>query len=167
MVRRVKHVKRQSTYKVVTEALVQTDVPLKDYDRVMVYQSEKDGSFWVRPISEFEDGRFQNIEEVKVPAILEPLVPLSDPASEATVRASGVIMPEHYVAGYLGKLRFVVTLQANGQLECSLSCAEARPTTAQIAAFFRKWGMSLPDVKGTLINSGRGLYWVLRKGAPH
>jgi len=100
-------------------------------------------------------------------AMLKPLIPLADPSIEAWLRAYGLPMPEHYIAGYLGRLRFVVTLDGNGLLECSLSCDDARPTEAQIAAFFRKWGMPMPDAKPTRINGGRGLHWVLRSGVQH
>lgn len=56
---RVQHVKRGSTYRVLGRGKVQTDVPLTDYAEVVVYQSEADGTIWVRPAAEFEDGRFQ------------------------------------------------------------------------------------------------------------
>lgn len=59
---RVQHVKRGSTYRVLGRAKVQTDVPLKDYDEVVIYQSEHDQSLWVRLVLEFEDGRFVNLE---------------------------------------------------------------------------------------------------------
>lgn len=55
--KRVRHVKRGSAYIVLGEAQIQTDTPLKDYDSVVVYQSY-DGKLWVRPVSEFTDGRF-------------------------------------------------------------------------------------------------------------
>lgn len=56
---RVRHKKRGSTYVVVDHALVQTDRPLADHAKVVVYRSEDDFSLWVRPASEFEDGRFE------------------------------------------------------------------------------------------------------------
>lgn len=55
---RVQHKKRGSTYRVVGRGKVQTDTPLTDYAEVVVYQCEADGAVWVRPVSEFEDGRF-------------------------------------------------------------------------------------------------------------
>ena len=55
---RVQHKKRGSTYRVVGRGKVQTDTPLTDYAEVVVYQCEADGTIWVRPVSEFEDGRF-------------------------------------------------------------------------------------------------------------
>jgi hypothetical protein len=67
-VRRVRHKKRGTTYRVLHGAVMQSThwhdhhfkVPA-DGRTVVVYQSESDGSVWVRPASEFEDGRFENI----------------------------------------------------------------------------------------------------------
>lgn len=53
-----RHKKRGSEYRKIGTARVQTDTPLNDYDSVVVYQ-HKDGEYWVRPVSEFEDGRFE------------------------------------------------------------------------------------------------------------
>ena len=62
---RVQHVKRGSTYRVIGRGKVQTDTPLADYAEVVVYQGESDGLIWVRPVSEFDDGRFQPAKEVR------------------------------------------------------------------------------------------------------
>jgi hypothetical protein len=59
--RRVKHLKRGSTYKIIGHGKIQTETPLTDNAEVVVYVSEADGSVWVRPISEFMDGRFENL----------------------------------------------------------------------------------------------------------
>lgn len=56
---RVRHKKRGSFYVVVDHGEVQTDRPLTDHAKVVVYRSEDDYSLWVRPVSEFEDGRFE------------------------------------------------------------------------------------------------------------
>jgi hypothetical protein len=53
----MQHVKRGTIYDLVCVASVQTDTPLADYDQVMVYRGE-DGQTWVRPLGEFNDGRF-------------------------------------------------------------------------------------------------------------
>jgi hypothetical protein len=53
-----KHVKRGSTYRLDGYGEVQTDTPLNDYAKVAIYRAE-DGTTWVRPVSEFEDGRFE------------------------------------------------------------------------------------------------------------
>jgi hypothetical protein len=65
--RRVRHKKRNSTYRVIGSASLQTDKPLSDMQIVVVYQSETNGHIWVRPVSEFEDGRFEEL-----PANTEP-----------------------------------------------------------------------------------------------
>ncbi|WWT39561.1 hypothetical protein [Microcystis phage Mae-JY02] len=69
---RVQHKKRGSTYRVLGRGKVQTDTPLTDYAEVVVYQAEADGTVWVRPVSEFKDGRF---------AALEPVTPAPDAAA--------------------------------------------------------------------------------------
>lgn len=68
-VRRVRHKKRGTTYRVLHGAVMQSshwhDALFRgpsDGRTVVVYQSESDGSVWVRPATEFEDGRFENIE---------------------------------------------------------------------------------------------------------
>lgn len=58
---RMRHVKRGTEYELVCVAMIQTDTPLNDYDQVMVYRGE-DGQTWVRPLSEFGDGRFEPIQ---------------------------------------------------------------------------------------------------------
>lgn len=60
-----KHIKRGSTYDYVGEAKVQTGEPLHDYDKVVIYRSDADGSLWVRPVSEFEE-RFEEVKEEEV-----------------------------------------------------------------------------------------------------
>ena len=61
--KRVRHIKRGTLYKVIGHGALQTEFPLHDYDDVVVYQSEKDGSIWVRPVSEFYDeDRFTVLE---------------------------------------------------------------------------------------------------------
>lgn len=56
---RVRHIKRGSTYQVVGRGKLQTDAPLSDLAELVIYQSEADGTFWVRPVGEFYDGRFE------------------------------------------------------------------------------------------------------------
>lgn len=57
-------------YTEIGEGKVQTDTPLVDYDEVTVYRSEADGSVWVRPTKEFNDGRFIGIGNEPPPATI-------------------------------------------------------------------------------------------------
>lgn len=89
--RRVRHMKRGTTYEVLGEAsvqisygLMQSRLPhlgklarnLVEGDRLTVYRSEADGSLWARFPDEFEDGRF------------EELLPAPDAQSSAVVNAN-------------------------------------------------------------------------------
>ena len=56
--RRVRHVARGSSYTVFAEgARVQAAEPIREGDRVVVYYDDV-GEVWVRPVREFNDGRF-------------------------------------------------------------------------------------------------------------
>lgn len=57
-----RHKKTGGLYDLVGFAQVQTSQPLNDYDDVTVYSSEE-GKMWVRPTSEFNDGRFEHVGE--------------------------------------------------------------------------------------------------------
>ena len=59
-VTRVRHIKRGSEYDVLGQAMLQTSTPLTDMETMIVYRGD-DGQMWVRPVSEFEDGRFEPI----------------------------------------------------------------------------------------------------------
>lgn len=58
--RRWRHVKRGTTYRVLFEAAKASSVIAALDDMTMVvYQGEADGLVWVRPATEFFDGRFE------------------------------------------------------------------------------------------------------------
>lgn len=96
---------------------------------------------------------------------LAPLRPLMDKAVTARIKATHA-GPGDLIAGNLGATSFVVTLDADGHCEASLSTRHAKPSPAQIAAFWARWGYE-PDypVPERVLN-GRGLHWVVRKGRP-
>ncbi len=67
--RRVRSLKRGTTYRVLGEAEVQISKPtlstkgrlLTEGEKLTVYQADEDGKLWVRFPDEFEDGRFEEI----------------------------------------------------------------------------------------------------------
>lgn len=65
MQRRWLHKKRRSTYIEIGRAKLQaSDVGgFSDMQPMVVYRSELDGSLWVRPEDEFEDGRFEALAD--------------------------------------------------------------------------------------------------------
>ncbi|PZU89080.1 MAG: hypothetical protein DI527_16230 [Chelatococcus sp.] len=78
-IRRVLHCKRGTTYCVIGTGKIQTgswteetagqdesgshycELQSVDMAEVVIYQSEADGSLWVRPSDEFEDGSFEDL----------------------------------------------------------------------------------------------------------
>lgn len=67
--RRVRSLKRGTTYRVLGEAEVRISKPtlsikgrlLTEGEKLTVYQADEDGKLWVRFPDEFEDGRFEEI----------------------------------------------------------------------------------------------------------
>jgi hypothetical protein len=57
-----KHRKRGTSYTVLGRAVLQTNQPVSDEQEVVVYAGA-DGRLWVRPVSEFYDGRFEKLGE--------------------------------------------------------------------------------------------------------
>lgn len=56
-----KHKKRGTAYVEIARAEVQASGPIKEGDVLVVYRGE-DGKTWCRPVSEFEDGRFEKVQ---------------------------------------------------------------------------------------------------------
>jgi hypothetical protein len=56
---KVKHKVRGTIYEVITNATVQTEIPLVDYDRVFVYRDIETGETYARRAAEMDDGRFE------------------------------------------------------------------------------------------------------------
>jgi len=79
--RRFIHRKRGTTYTEIGRGLLQSDQPLEDMAVVVLYRSEKDGSLWVRPPHEFDDGRFREVppsaDPVQLPS--RPSGPIESP----------------------------------------------------------------------------------------
>lgn len=57
-----RHVKRGSEYRCAGVAKIQTEIPLKDMDLVVVYQ-DRDGHKWARRAAEFKDPRFEPVNQ--------------------------------------------------------------------------------------------------------
>lgn len=58
-----RHVKRGGTYTVMGLVTMQVDGSPLDMTKAVVYESQADGSMWVRPLAEFEDGRFERVTD--------------------------------------------------------------------------------------------------------
>jgi len=54
------HNKRGSTYTTIASGMLQTSVPIGDNTKLVSYL-DNGGTFWFRPVTEFEDGRFQEV----------------------------------------------------------------------------------------------------------
>ena len=58
---RWRHKKRQTTYTEVGRGKLQVMTDAMDMEPLVIYRCEEDGSLWARPVSEFEDGRFERL----------------------------------------------------------------------------------------------------------
>lgn len=56
-----KHLKRGSFYHEVATGSVQSSRPIIEGDRLTIYLAE-DGTWWLRPVDEFNDGRFEKLK---------------------------------------------------------------------------------------------------------
>lgn len=63
--KRVKHIKRGTTYRVLGMAKIQTETPLLDNAEVCIYFNEGNNDIWVRPKDEMTDGRFEPVKDDK------------------------------------------------------------------------------------------------------
>ncbi len=59
---RYRHKQRGGKYEVLGKARLQTSRPVTDNQELVVYKGQ-DGNFWVRPIGEFCDGRFERVRD--------------------------------------------------------------------------------------------------------
>jgi len=66
MTERYRHKKRGTTYQIIGTALVQATTPIPEGTVVTIYQCEQTGAIWVRPTSEFIDGRFEELENPEI-----------------------------------------------------------------------------------------------------
>jgi hypothetical protein len=57
-----RHRVRGTSYTVLGRAVLQTNQPVSDEQELVVYAGP-DGRLWVRPVSEFYDGRFEKLGE--------------------------------------------------------------------------------------------------------
>lgn len=61
--KRIRHIKSGGFYRMLGRAQLQTSSVLSDYADMVVYQSEDSGYIWVRPLQEFQDGRFEEVSK--------------------------------------------------------------------------------------------------------
>lgn len=59
---RVRHLKRGTTYDIMTFAIAQTSAGITDNERVFVYVDVESEEVYIRPESEFNDGRFEVVK---------------------------------------------------------------------------------------------------------
>lgn len=100
---------------------------------------------------------------------ISPLLPLCQPS--VAKRAMDALLagdkPDTMLAGRLGQIGFVVTLDGSGDCEASISLPNERPTMRHVRAFFRQWNRPIPMEPPMPILGGKGLHWVISRGARH
>jgi hypothetical protein len=55
-----RHKKRGTIYTEIGRGQFQCEGSSLDYEEVVIYESER-GQLWVRPVAEFDDGRFEKV----------------------------------------------------------------------------------------------------------
>ncbi len=62
---RVRHKKRGSTYRVIGRGELQSSSPTEEGAMLVAYRCEADGRLWIRPANEFDDGRFETLDDAE------------------------------------------------------------------------------------------------------
>lgn len=92
--KRWRHKKRGSTYVEIGRGKMQVaaDSSLLDEEPIVIYRSEQDGSLWARPVTDFEDGRFEALTAPSQPASARELT-----TEEAALVKSAVISSSEHL----------------------------------------------------------------------
>ena len=104
-----------------------------------------------------------------VAAIMDRLAQWRIPSVEDLARRNGPAIPAvHLVAGLIGDLQFVVTLDTDGRIEASVSLPSGTPAAMRhVKALCRRMRVRPPNGDAlTRIGSG-GLFWIVSSGASH
>lgn len=95
---RVRHLKLGSTYKVVGVSSLQAAISQSENDQLVIYQPEAGDTnrLWARPLTEFQDGRFEQLE----PLPASPPVPEFFPGDVVYLKSGSGKMTVEFVHQY-------------------------------------------------------------------
>ena len=93
---------------------------------------------------------------------LERLLPFRIPAVEQKALAFVAAAPDRLIAGAVGRLNFIVTQDADGHIEASVTTPGGLAAEADVHALCKLMGAEPPEL---VLRIGRGgLFWIVRPG---